>query len=62
MTTRNTHEDMQTCDAVITVDNMKGRSTFGFEHMRDNAKDGYFAAMKTLVNSPLLKQLRDERK
>lgn len=62
MTTRNTHEDMRICDEVITVDAMKEKGTFGFEYLKDNAKDGYFAAMKVLVNSPLLKQLRDEQK
>lgn len=61
MTTRNTFEDMRICDEVITVDNMKGRGTFGFGYMKENAKDGYFAAMKALVNSPLLKQIRDEQ-
>ncbi len=62
MTTRNTYEDMRICDEVITVDSMKGRGTFGFAYMKENAKEGYFSAMKVLVNSPLLKQLRDEKK
>ncbi|MDO4511812.1 MAG: patatin-like phospholipase family protein [Bacteroidales bacterium] len=62
MTTRNTHADMLTCDAVISVDAMKGKSTFGFEYLKENAKAGYFAAMKVLHNSPLLKQLRDEKR
>lgn len=61
MTTHNTYLDMQSCDVVITVDSMKGKGTFGFDNMKENAKEGYFAAMKVLVNSPLLKQIRDEQ-
>ena len=61
MTTHNTYKDMQLCDEVISVDSMKGKGTFGFDAMKENAKEGYFAAMKVMVNSPLLKQLRDDK-
>ncbi len=62
MTTHNSKPDLELCDVVINVDSMKKISTFDVKKMADNAKEGYFAAMKVLVNSPILKQLRDERK
>lgn len=62
MTTHNSKPDLDLCDVIINVDSMKESSTFDVKKMADNAKEGYFAAMKVLVNSPILKQLRDERK
>lgn len=62
MTTNNSKPDLDLCDVIINVDSMKESSTFDVKKMADNAKEGYFAAMKVLVNSPILKQLRDERK
>ncbi len=61
MTTHNSRPDLALCDAVIQVEAMKKCSTFGVEKMNENAKEGYFTAMKVLHNSPLLKQLRDEQ-
>ncbi len=61
MTTHNSKPDLELCDVVIQVDSMKSSSTFGVNKMKDNAKDGYFTAMKMLVNTPLLTQLRDEQ-
>ena len=62
MTTHNSIPDLQLCDVVIQVDAMKSSSTFGINKMKDNMKEGYFTAMKTLINSPLLNQLRDEQR
>lgn len=62
MTTHNSIPDLKLCDVVIQVDPMKSSSTFDVKKMKDNAKDGYFSAMKVLVNSPLLKKLRDEQR
>lgn len=62
MTTHNSQPDLNLCDAVIDVESMKNSSTFGVDRMKENAKEGYFAAMRALINNPDLIRLRDERK